>query len=154
MSAVYAYTPGNDNYVAASSSKSCSISTKALDPSKFTTGSTSKTYDGTNSSSITLTANTTSGLISGDSVTVSYTSATYNATTVATLNDISDLYRFLDRIGVDYRNLCPAKNTLLVGGEGDCIITSDLTFGWTSEEYKRKFFDLRHSGISDEEDDI
>ena len=80
---VYAYTPGNDNYVAASTSKSCSISTKALDPSKFTTGSTSKTYDGTNSSSITLTANTTSGLISGDSVTVSYTSATYNATTVA-----------------------------------------------------------------------
>ena len=79
---------------------------------------------------------------------------TYNATTVARLNDISDLYRFLSSIGVDYRNLCPAKNTLLVGGEGDYIIMPDLSFGWVPEKYRRKFMDLRRLGIDDEEDDI
>ena len=68
---------------------SCVINQKELDQSKFTTSNTSKTYNGNTTSNITLTANTESGLISGDSVTVSYTSATYNNANVANATTIT-----------------------------------------------------------------
>ena len=68
---------------------SCVINQRELDQSKFTTGNTSKTYNGNTNSSITLTANTNSGLISGDSVTVSYTSAAYNNANVASASSIN-----------------------------------------------------------------
>ena len=68
---------------------SCVINQRELDQSLFTTGNTSKTYNGNTNSSITLTANATSGVISGDSVTVSYTGAAYNNANVASASSIS-----------------------------------------------------------------
>ena len=67
----------------------CTINQRELDQSKFTTGNTSKTYNGNTNSSITLTANATSGVISGDTVNVSYTSAAYNNSNVASASSIS-----------------------------------------------------------------
>ena len=89
---VKATLSATDNYN--SSTSSCATYTmnqKELDQSKFTTSNNTKVYDGNTNkpSSFALSANTDSGLISGDTVTVSYTSATYNNANVANANKLS-----------------------------------------------------------------
>jgi len=55
---------------------------------------------------------------------------TSNRKTACRLNDIQDLFDFLDAIDVYYKPYCQIPNTLLVGGEKDCLIQPDLTFDW------------------------
>ena len=64
----------------------CSIKQKDLDVSKFTYSPITKVYDGSTSapSGFAVTATTSAGLISGDTVSVSYTGAVYNSAAAGT----------------------------------------------------------------------
>ena len=76
---------------AASVTKTITIDKKQLDVSKFTYSPLNKEYDGNTNvpSGFSVTATTSSGLISGDSVTISYTSAAYNSASASSATTIT-----------------------------------------------------------------
>lgn len=58
---------------------------------------------------------------------------TSNRRTVCQLATIYDLFDFMDAKGIPYKSYCRTPDTLLVGGEKDCLIQPDLTFSWADE---------------------
>jgi hypothetical protein len=58
---------------------------------------------------------------------------TSNRRTICQLDNIYDLFDFMDAKGILYKSYCRTPDTLLVGGEKDCLIQPDLTFSWANE---------------------